>query len=144
AQPSDGPIISFAVITDGLSQTVIFSEFIKGKNAGLTSGGLDQVYNAGIAETLGTPPNTYMNACLNATTIVYNQKGIDWILDDCGKGGCYSHIMPPNLRACWYGTGANTDHTIVGASSYHSGGVNVVQMDGSVKFVKNSISGPIW
>jgi prepilin-type processing-associated H-X9-DG protein len=54
--------------------------------------------------------------------------------------------MTPNTRACWYGTGdnPNTDHTVIGASSNHSGGVNVAMMDGSVRFVKNSISSLIW
>jgi prepilin-type N-terminal cleavage/methylation domain-containing protein/prepilin-type processing-associated H-X9-DG protein len=144
AQPSDGPVVSFAAVTDGLSSTVIFSEFIKGKHRDLVSPGLDQVYNAGIAETLGTPSLTYQQACLKATTIVYNQKGIDWLLDDCAKGGCYSHIMVPNTKGCWYGTGANTDHTIVGASSFHPGGVNAGMMDGSVKFIKGSVSSQTW
>jgi prepilin-type processing-associated H-X9-DG protein len=144
AQPSDGPTIGFANITDGLSSTVIFSEFIKGRAGDLTRNGLDQVYNSGVAETPGTPPLVYMTACQKATTIVYNQKGIDWLLDDCGKGGCYSHIMTPNTKACFYGTGANTDHTIVGASAYHPGGVNLTMMDGSVKFVKQTVAPLVW
>ncbi len=30
------------------------------------------------------------------------------------------------------------------ASSYHSGGVNTLFGDGSVRFVKNSVSGSTW
>jgi prepilin-type processing-associated H-X9-DG protein len=33
---------------------------------------------------------------------------------------------------------------MVCASSNHSGGVNVLQLDGSVRFVKNSISRATW
>ena len=33
---------------------------------------------------------------------------------------------------------------MVGASSYHSGGVNVGFLDGSVHFVKNSVSQQAW
>jgi prepilin-type N-terminal cleavage/methylation domain-containing protein/prepilin-type processing-associated H-X9-DG protein len=142
-QPSDGPTISFTNITDGLSMTVIFSEFIKGRN-NLNELGPQNVYDSGVPETLGANPLTYAQACMKATNVVYAQKGIDWILDDCGKGGCYSHIMTPNTKACWYGSGANTDHTIVGASAYHSGGVNVTMMDGSVRFVKSSVAATIW
>ena len=32
----------------------------------------------------------------------------------------------------------------VAASSYHSGGVNVLMMDGTVKFIKNSINYMTW
>jgi prepilin-type N-terminal cleavage/methylation domain-containing protein/prepilin-type processing-associated H-X9-DG protein len=146
-QSTDGPVVSFAAITDGLSNTIIFSEWIKGK--GVTGGGLNslyQVYALGIPEGVNTPPTTYRQACLNATAVAYTQKGIDWILDDCGKGGCYSHIMTPNTRACWFGSGdnPNTDHTVIGASSNHSGGVNVVMLDGSVRFIKDSVALQTW
>jgi prepilin-type N-terminal cleavage/methylation domain-containing protein/prepilin-type processing-associated H-X9-DG protein len=146
-QTTDGPVVSFATITDGLSNTVIFSEWIKGRNVTTTStSALDEVYALSIAEGINTPPLTYQQACMQATTVAYTQKGIDWILDDCGKGGCYSHIMTPNQRACWFGSGdnPNTDHTVVGASAYHSGGVNVGLLDGSVKFIKSSIATSVW
>ncbi len=146
-QPSDGPVVNLATVIDGTSNTVIFSEWIKG--TGVATGGannLAMVYSIGISETYGTPPLTYQQACKAATAIAYSQKGIDWILDDCGKGGCYSHIMTPNLRACWYGTGdnPNTDHTVIGPSSYHAGGVNVAMLDGSVRFIKSTINNLTW
>ena len=34
--------------------------------------------------------------------------------------------------------------TSVGASSFHSGGVNVGMLDGSVRFVKSSIAPQAW
>ncbi|MDB5352411.1 MAG: hypothetical protein JWN86_3658, partial [Planctomycetota bacterium] len=34
--------------------------------------------------------------------------------------------------------------TIIGPSSYHPGGVNLLLMDGSVKFAKNSIAFRTW
>jgi len=34
--------------------------------------------------------------------------------------------------------------TLIGASSYHPGGVNVLFMDGSVRFIKNSVNYKTW
>jgi prepilin-type N-terminal cleavage/methylation domain-containing protein/prepilin-type processing-associated H-X9-DG protein len=145
-QAPENTTVTLASITDGTSNTVIFSEWIKGKNQGIVRGGLDQVYNIVIPEVPGQTVLVYQQKCLAATAPAYGQKGIDWLLDTCGKGGCYSHIMTPNKRACWYGAGdnGNTDTTVVGASSYHSGGVNVGFLDGSIKFIKESISNQTW
>ncbi len=62
----------------------------------------------------------------------------------CGRGGGYTHVMTPNKKGCVFSDGLHTDHTLVGASSYHSGGVNVLFLDGSVKFVKDSVSPVTW
>jgi prepilin-type N-terminal cleavage/methylation domain-containing protein/prepilin-type processing-associated H-X9-DG protein len=145
-QAPENSVVTLASVTDGTSNTVVFSEWIKGKNSGTTRGGLDQVYNVGIGETPGQTVLQYQQKCLQATAVAYAQKGIDWLLDTCGKGGCYSHIMTPNRRACWYGPGdnGNTDTTVVGTSSNHSGGVNCGFLDGSVKFIKESVSNQTW
>ena len=84
---------------------------------------------------------------MTSTTVYpnYDQKGRLAFYDYCGAGGCYSHIMPPNTKACFFsGDGEEAGRTLVGASSNHSGGVNVGFLDGSVKFIKNSISRPTW
>ena len=146
-QASDGPDITFASIKDGLSNTVIFSEWIMGRQ-NLSIDGLWQVYQAPIAEAAGVTADQYQASCLAASqvnaNVTFQQKGKDWLLGQCGWGGCYSAIMTPNQRACWYGTGANSDHTMIGASSYHNGGVNVLMMDGSCKFVKTTVNKVLW
>jgi len=148
SQPAEGSPVTLASITDGTSNTVIFSEWIKGKNSGTIRGGLDQVYYAGTAETPGQTPLQFQQTCLNSTQIAYAQKGIDWLLHTTAKGGGYSHIMPPNKKACWFNTGdigtGGSDNSEVSASSSHSGGVNVGFLDGSIKFVKESISNQTW
>jgi prepilin-type N-terminal cleavage/methylation domain-containing protein/prepilin-type processing-associated H-X9-DG protein len=145
-QAPEDATVKLASVTDGTSNTVIFSEWIKGKNQGIVRGGLDQVYNIGIAEVPGQTVLVYQQKCLAATAPAYAQKGIDWLLDTCGKGGGYSHIMPPNKRACWYGAGdnGNTDTTVIGPSSGHAGGVNVGFLDGSIRYVKDSINNQTW
>jgi prepilin-type processing-associated H-X9-DG protein len=64
-----------------------------------------------------------------------------------GLGGGYSHINTPNKKACWFSSDSGvypSDRTLVGASSYHSGGVNVLFLDGSVHFIKDSVSSQTW
>jgi prepilin-type N-terminal cleavage/methylation domain-containing protein/prepilin-type processing-associated H-X9-DG protein len=145
-QAPENSTVTLASITDGTSNTAVFSEWVKGRNSGLTRPGLDQVFYVGFAETPGKTVLQYQQSCQTSKTIAYAQKGIDWLLDTCGKGGCYSHIMTPNKKACWYGPGdnGNTDTTVVGTSSNHSGGVNVGFLDGSVKFVKDGVSNANW
>ena len=57
-----------------------------------------------------------------------------------GQGNVYSGfnaVLPPNSPTC----GSNQEYAgLVSASSYHTGGVNVVLADASGKFVSDSVS----
>jgi len=145
--PENMPV-TLASIIDGTSNTVIFSEWIKGTNFSTVQTnrlGLDQVFT-GPAETPNNGLLAYQSACKASKTLNYSGKGADWVNQKVANGGGYSHIMTPNTRACVFSTGssASTDNTIIGASSNHSGGVNVGFLDGSVRFVKNSVSNQTW
>ena len=73
-----------------------------------------------------------------------------------GGHNIYSHTQTPNRRSCYWvnvnqqpGTSSDQDfagatQTMVAASSAHPGGVNVLFMDGSVRFIKNSVSFQPW
>jgi prepilin-type N-terminal cleavage/methylation domain-containing protein/prepilin-type processing-associated H-X9-DG protein len=148
-QSSDGPDITFATVTDGLSNTVIFSEWIKGKNLGNVSVGLWTVHNMSTGEPTGYGPAQFAStasACQATNSPVDDQKGAAWIDHLVGRGGGYSHIQTPNLKSCYYngGLNSNTDHGVIGASSNHPGGVNVLFLDGSVKFLKNTVNPNTW
>jgi prepilin-type N-terminal cleavage/methylation domain-containing protein/prepilin-type processing-associated H-X9-DG protein len=149
AQATDGPDITFATITDGLSNTAMLSEWVMGKGVTpATNGqdGLNMLYQMSIQEPTAYGPAPVVAACL-ATPLSkkYNdQKGADWLYHQMGNGGPYSHIMTPNKMNCIYSDGMHTDHGAIGASSRHPGGVNVVLMDGSIKFIKDSISQTTW
>src|SRR5262249_22586779 len=104
---ANGPTVRLASVTDGLSNTAMWSEWIRGKN-GTATLGLSQVYLASQAAT-GTkivPLQTYLNSCKNSKTIyqkngvVWDHKGQKWFNQACSEGGGYSHIMTPNLNAC--------------------------------------------
>jgi len=141
--------LSFASVTDGLSNTVIFSEWVKGKGTN-TSGAINNVYQNGpgvtavAMNTVGTVANIQLAAlCQNTVFNTGNSwdfKGEAWISEDSGRGGGYFHIQTPNRKSC----NCCGHDTIVGASSYHPGGVNVTMLDGSVKFIKDTVNPITW
>jgi prepilin-type processing-associated H-X9-DG protein len=57
--------------------------------------------------------------------------------------------MPPNSKSCVLqgsnlGTDINQDAQATTASSFHPGGVLVAMVDGSVRFVSESIDVQVW
>jgi len=154
--------VTLASIRDGTSNTVIHSEWVKGKNT--SQDGLNMVYTVPINYdvTAGTPPllpagllasvQSVSQQCQTSTTrTAMFTKGFSWMFMACGIGGGYSHINPPNKKACWFQNHAGSNNpnyikevTVVGASSYHSGGVNIGMLDGSVRFAKDSINPMTW
>jgi prepilin-type N-terminal cleavage/methylation domain-containing protein/prepilin-type processing-associated H-X9-DG protein len=152
SSPLNG-VKSVASITDGTSNTVAFSEFVKGTGV-LTGdgrhmmyGGMPQSTSCGYAAGLPTSNYALYQDCQNkATTWGYQFKGRIWLSAVAGDGGGYTHTMPPNKKSCyfgttWPGTQAWTDAT---ASSFHPGGVNCLFLDGSVHFVKDTVNYNTW
>jgi prepilin-type processing-associated H-X9-DG protein len=147
SSPSRGPTVTLANITDGLSNTVIFSEFIRGTNEA-NSRGLHQIYTSSDDGKSATPLTQLVNNCNKAfntnNAVPAANKGGEHLDHNTGKGGGYTHIMGPNQPACQFSGGSSKYITIIGASSRHPGGVNAGFLDGSVKFIKNSVSLPAW
>jgi len=144
---------SIATVTDGTSNTAIFSEIVKGSGRGISNkskNGRGMFYNGiqAVSAFDGQQnPNYqhYQDCRNNGTTMIWDYKGERWIEHSGGRGGMYNHIMPPNQKSCAYGTGSVTViDEIVAASSNHSGGVNVCMLDGSVKFVKDTVNIATW
>lgn len=67
-----------------------------------------------------------------------------FIPDTVGNG--YDHFLTPNQFGCWNGPFEEADRheVIVPASSLHSGGVNVLFVDGHVSFVSDGIDWAAW
>jgi prepilin-type processing-associated H-X9-DG protein len=152
-------VITMASFVDGTSNTAIFSEWIKGDGIAPPGSvnGLGQVYSAGIASTayIGqVGPGgirvdyLYAQACNNVPQTgafqSWTWKG-DWWAS--GQSASYTHTQTPNRSSCYYsdfGQPQSAAVNILAASSRHPGGVNVAFADGSVHFVKSSVSPPAW
>jgi len=155
---ANGPVVTLATIQDGTSNTAIFSEWIKGTNS--TQDGKGMVYLSSTSFSTTTPSpaflgtyqltlQTYSKTCTRTTQSRFHRKGGAWSYQSNGVGGAYSHMMPPNGLACYFSNrdanpNSDVDNTMIGAQSNHSGGVNVGFLDGSVKFIKDSVNLQTW
>jgi prepilin-type processing-associated H-X9-DG protein len=134
--------VTLASITDGTSNTAFFSEKIKGQDAPnpktdslvfANQTSIDATYQACQALPPTAPPLT-------------SRQGMSWVM---GEMCCttYNHVSPPNTQTCaapgYTGTMANMAMQVP-PSSLHAGGVNVLFGDGTVRFLKNSISVSAW
>jgi prepilin-type N-terminal cleavage/methylation domain-containing protein/prepilin-type processing-associated H-X9-DG protein len=136
--------VSLASITDGTSNTAMFSETRLSRwnypnpPAADPKNYLDQVnVVASGGFTLQIPPA----ACATlASRITY--RGLEYFRP-IPQIGYYSHTLTPNYKGFDCGdAGIVAGHTA--ARSYHPGGVNVCFADGSVHFLKDSISKVTW
>jgi prepilin-type N-terminal cleavage/methylation domain-containing protein/prepilin-type processing-associated H-X9-DG protein len=142
-----GLTVTLASVSDGTSNTLIWGEEVRGRNE-TTSNGQHQVYSPSNATRPTTTPINFQSLASTCQAAplqpAYGQKGAPWTDDNMEAGGGFSSINTPNKKACYYGGSASKTWTMIGVSSLHSGGVNVGFLDGSVKFIKDSISQQTW
>lgn len=56
----------------------------------------------------------------------------------------YNHFYTPNQAGKWDCKNSSNSHALTAARSYHTGGVNTLLLDGSVRFVSNSVTPTSW
>ncbi len=150
--------IGFNKILDGLSNTAGFSERVKGVGTGAeviqpfdplkpTSSTTQAIPGPAV----DTPLNSY-NFCLGMPPSPTNMAagaapGTLWWRGISGTT-LYNHAMPPNTWNCNFASAGAADSAYGDgafcASSRHPGGVNTMFMDGSVRFLKNTINTSVY
>ncbi len=144
----------FADVVDGLSNTVMMSEFIKGDNTDsrftiLSDVVAGQAFPGGWTAQYPTQAivEQYGQQCLAASATHRSFAGFRWIAP-----GFYNTtintIAPPNWRfpACMScgGCGQADSQGVFPARSRHTAGAQVAIGDGSVRFVPDTIDFLIW
>ena len=134
-----GEIVRLAQITDGTSNTAFFSERLLADGSNSIVSPIEDVFFPKSAPN--TPDEAYAQCqALNIYDLA-NQApvfmGAPWM----NGQHTYQHIGSPNGRSCGFFT---VNRASMVPSSRHPGGVNVLFGDGSVKFIKQTISLPTW
>lgn len=128
-----GVPVTMVSITDGTSNTVMFSELVVPRsNPGGWQGPTGLVrYQSGAGFNTFFPPNS-----MEPDRLARNRYPAESL------GGRFSSIagIPPVVQA----GGDPMEWQIVNARSLHSGGVNASMCDGTVRFVAESISVAVW
>jgi prepilin-type N-terminal cleavage/methylation domain-containing protein/prepilin-type processing-associated H-X9-DG protein len=135
--------VNFGMVSDGLSNTAMFSERCKGTWDHDIYDPLADIYDiAGIWSEA-----TFSEFCLSlspAVAATYPQNidsGQNW-LEGNFNWTRYNHLMPPNHVSCK--NGFTWDGVGMAASSRHRGGVNVLFGDGRVRFISEVIDLETW
>jgi prepilin-type N-terminal cleavage/methylation domain-containing protein/prepilin-type processing-associated H-X9-DG protein len=124
-------------ITDGSSNTVAYSESLLGGGKGVTGTDPKRFFQMGN----GTGPPTYTNACSTSSPWL-GTRGERWTAGAYAHG-LYNNFLPPNSKTpdCVNSFGGLAS---TAARSNHTGGVNVLLCDGSIRFTRDSVDPLVW
>lgn len=132
--------LALAAITDGLSNTVAFSESTMGIGGPDTAGATPSNAARQVLTLPGSTATSDSNCAGGGTWS--NMRGAKWINGHYADCNYNHHLLPNDSR--WDCSNASHNPGQAAARSYHPGGVNVLLADGSVRFVRNTIDAATW
>ena len=144
--------VRMAQVTDGLSNTVAMSEILceiptgTGGQSGFTAGANQIEFRMALADNIPSVLNapatcrtTISGIYYLAGTNVHGRRDIDWT-DGPATLQMFNTVLPPNSPTCATGGDfGDQDNSVLPPVSRHTGGVNVLLGDGSVRFIGDSI-----
>jgi prepilin-type N-terminal cleavage/methylation domain-containing protein/prepilin-type processing-associated H-X9-DG protein len=161
-------------IGDGTSNTALYCETLMGSGppaGSVTLASTNRKSTYLFVSGLNVPVDQGINGSTAALNFVNTCKGLPgttpakasggglgpasgnvWISGNANSGlmwDGYNHWMPPNSLGCYNAADGNTEqwgniNDAQPPSSNHPGGVNMAMADGSVKFIKDTVSVPTW
>ena len=135
----EGSATRFADITDGTSNTALYSESMLGPGGSAT---LTEDNGDLVIVSLKSLPMT-VETCSVLGTSADTSRGARWV-DGWPRYSGYDHALTPSSKTPDCAVVSPMRGLWVAARSRHPGGANVLLCDGSVRFVSAAINADTW
>lgn len=140
-----GAIVTLGEFSDGMSTTVLVSEWILGGQSRDDRDPKKATFHTRLKLAKPEEFDQFTALCHNIDVATAktdsHRKGLNWAHGELGKS-LYNHTLSPNDHTCLNGTGYQIGAWTAG--SRHPGGLNVMFADSSTRFVRETVDLAVW